>query len=89
MNIFGCFGLYHLPYSSSLVNSEFESLFTTHTGLNNLAYGGCKEDGTTAPQGPGQQNKPRVAVEINEVNPYSVTTSGTGDSYLDTEITDE
>jgi hypothetical protein len=83
--------LYHLPYSSSLVNSEFESLFTTHTGLTNLAYAGCKEDGTTAPQyqGPGGQQLTTTAVEIIEVNPYSVTTSTQGDSYLDTEITDE
>jgi len=81
--------LYKQPYSSSLIASEFESLFTTHAGLTNLAYNGCKEDGTTAPRGPGAQNKPQVAVEISEVNPYSVTTSGGGDTYLDTEITDE
>ena len=81
--------LFHLPYSSSLKASEFESIYNMTTGLTNLAYAGCKEDGTTAPRGPGGQTKPLAAVEINEVNPYQVSTTGGGDSYLDTELADE
>tara|TARA_R100000152_G_C6782233_1_gene219196 strand:+ start:4528 stop:11994 length:7467 start_codon:yes stop_codon:yes gene_type:complete len=72
-----------LWYSSSLEKSDQDSLFTTHTGLFNLAYGGCQEDGSTVPEGN------LVAVEITEVNPYSVTTTTSGDTYVDVSLDQE
>ena len=72
-----------LHYSSSFKKSDIDSLFTTHTGLFNLAYGGCTENGLTVPEGN------QVAVEITEVNPYTVTTSTSGDTLVDVELDNE
>ena len=58
-------------------------MFTTHTGLFNLAYGGCIENGTTVPEGN------QVAVEITEVNPYVVTSTTSGDTYVDVTLDNE
>lgn len=70
-----------LPSSSSLVDSRFESLYSSHSGLSNLFYDGCTEDGSSSPR--GQQ----LAVEISEVSPYAVRTDedGTLDVELDLE----
>ena len=38
-------------YSQSLKPSDIDSLFTSHTALFNLAYGGCTENGLTVPEG--------------------------------------
>ena len=72
-----------LPSSSSLGPSEYESVYDSHTGLFNLAYAGCKEDGSTVPFG-----NP-LSVEIIETNPYNVTTKTTGDSYVDVDLNSE
>jgi len=72
-----------LWYSASLEKSNTDSLFTTHTGLFNLAYGGCSEDGSTVPEGN------QVAVEITEVNPYMVTTISSGDTLVDVQLDQE
>jgi hypothetical protein len=72
-----------IPYSSSLVTSEIESQFTSHISLTRLAYDGCKEDGTLVPVGN------QVAVEVTEVNPYDVTTTGAGDTYVDVSLSNE
>ena len=61
-----------LAYSSSLVESEYESIYNTHTGLFRLAYEGCKNDGSRSPDGVLQ------AVEIYDTNPYSVTVDKKG-----------
>jgi hypothetical protein len=61
-----------LAYSSSLVASEYESVYNSHTGLFRLAYEGCKNDGAKSPDGVFQ------AVEIYETNPYSVTVDKKG-----------
>ena len=73
-------GLY---YSQSLEVSDIDSIFTTHTGLFNLAYGGCQEDGLTVPEGN------EVAVEILDVNPYAVTATTSGDSFVDVQLDNE
>ena len=73
----------NLWYSSSFEKSEKESLFTSHTGMFNLMYGGCLENGDTIPDG----NK--IAIEITEVNPYRVTTRRSGDTFVDVEIDNE
>ena len=73
-------GLY---YSQSLEQSDIDSLFTTHTGLFNLAYGGCQEDGLTVPEGN------EVAVEILDVNPYTVTSTTSGDTFVDVQLDNE
>ena len=70
-------------HSSSLQRSEYESVYDSHTALFRLAYEGCKEDGSTVPFG----NK--SAVEIIETNPYRVTSTTTGDSYVDTDLVGE
>ena len=70
-------------YSQSLEQSDIDSVFTTHTGLFSLAYGGCQEDGLTVPEGN------QVAVEILEVNPYTVTTTTQGDSFVDVQLDNE
>ena len=70
-------------YSASLKKSDVDSLFTTHTGLFNLAYGGCTEDGLTVPEGN------QIAVEITEVNPYTVTTTTSGDTFVDVQLDNE
>ena len=72
-----------IPYSQSLETSEIESQFTSHVSLTRLAYDGCKEDGTLVPVGN------QVAVEIIEVNPYDVTTTGAGDTYVDVSLSNE
>ena len=72
-----------LASSSSLGPSEFESVYDSHTGLFNLAYAGCKEDGSTVPFGND------LAVEIIETNPYNVTTKTSGDSYVDVDLNSE
>ena len=74
---------YNLPYSSSLEQSEFESVYDSHTALARLAYGGCKEDGSTVPFGE------LLAVEIFETNPYQVKSDTKGGKYLDTELKGE
>ena len=58
-------------------------MYDSHTALFRLAYEGCKEDGSTVPFG----NK--SAVEITETNPYSITSTTTGDSYVDTDLVQE
>ncbi len=73
----------NLWYSSSFEKSEKESLFTSHTGMFNLMYGGCLENGDTIPDG----NK--IAVEITEVNPYRVTSRRSGDSFVDVQLDNE
>lgn len=73
----------YMPYSSSLEPSEFESIFTSRTGLSRLAYEGCKEDGSTIPFGN------QSPVDIIETNPYDVTTSTEGDSYVEVDLTSE
>ena len=70
-------------HSSSLKRSEHESVYDSHTALFRLAYEGCKEDGSTVPFG----NK--TAVEITETNPYVVTSTTKGDSYVDTDLSGE
>ena len=72
-----------LHYSESLQKSDVDSLFTTHTGLFNLAYGGCTEDGLTVPEGN------QIAVEITEVNPYTVTSTTSGDTFVDVQLDNE
>ncbi len=74
---------YNLSYSSSLEQSEYESVYDSHTALENLAYNGCKEDGSTVPFGE------QLSVEIFETNPYQVKTDSTGGTYLDTELKGE
>ncbi len=70
-------------HSSSLQRSEYESVYDSHTALFRLAYEGCKEDGSTVPFGNN------IAVEITETNPYVVTSTTTGDSYVDTDLSGE
>lgn len=72
-----------LPYSSSLESTDYESLFTSHTGLANLAYNGCKNFGLNQPDGSPNP------VEIFEVNPYSVTVDKKADSNLDVDLKNE
>lgn len=72
-----------LPYSSSFIASDVDSLFTTHTGLSNLAYNGCKNIGLNQPDG---SDKP---VEVFEVNPYAVTVDKKQDSNLDVDLKNE
>ena len=72
-----------LPNSSSLHPTDVESLFTTHTGLTNLAYNGCKNTGLNQPDG---TDKP---VEVFEVNPYAVTVDKNIDSNLDVDLINE
>ena len=70
-------------YSQSLKPSDIDSLFTSHTALFNLAYGGCTENGLTVPEGN------QIAVEIFEVNPYAVTTTTQGDTFVDVQLDNE
>ncbi len=72
-----------LPNSSSLHPTDVESLFTTHTGLSNLAYNGCKNTGLNQPDGTDK------AVEIFDVNPYAVTVDKNIDSNLDVDLINE
>lgn len=72
-----------LPYSSSLESTDIDSLFTTHTGLSNLAYDGCKNIGLNQPDGTDK------AVEVFEVNPYAVTVDKKADSNLDVDLQNE
>jgi hypothetical protein len=58
-------------------------VYDSHTALENLAYNGCKEDGSTVPYGE------QLSVEIFETNPYQVKTDSTGGTYLDTELKGE
>ena len=70
-------------YSSSMQASEKESLYNMHTGLTRLVYDGCKENGSTVPDGSN------LAVEITETNPYDVTTNQSGDQFVDVELLNE
>ena len=72
-----------LPYSSSFIASDVDSLFTTHTGLANLAYNGCKNFGLNQPDGTD------TPVEVFEVNPYAVTVDKKQDSNLDVDLKNE
>ena len=73
----------NLPYSSSFISSDVDSLFTTHTGLSNLAYNGCKNTGLNQPDGTDK------AVEIFDVNPYAVVVDKNIDSNLDVDLQNE
>ena len=46
-------------------------------------YDGCKENGSTVPDGSN------LAVEITETNPYDVTTNQSGDQFVDVELLNE
>ncbi len=70
-------------YSSSMQASEFESIYNMHTGLTRLVYDGCKEGGSTVPDGTN------LAVEITETNPFDVTTNTSGDQFVDVELLNE
>jgi hypothetical protein len=72
-----------LAYSSSLKSSEYESLYNDSIGLFNLAYAGCKNDGSRSPDGVFQ------AVEIFDVNPYSVKVDKSGNKNLSVDLSGE